>query len=316
MSTVATILQAIADNDTIIIHRHQRPDPDAYGSQVGLAETIRNSYPDKAVYVVGESVPSLAWLATMQEIPDSRYADALVIVTDTADTPRIDDERYQLGKQLIKIDHHPDNDPYGDVRLVMPDASSCSEVLIDIINASNGQLQMNVRAAKMFYAGIVGDTGRFMFNNSSAHTFELVAQLHQMGFDLSRINQKMTEVTLGQAKLQAFAMDTLTITEHGAGYYVIRQADLKRLGVAMDEYHSAVGTAGRLAEVRAWAMFTEQLDGTYRVSLRSKQVPIEPLARQHNGGGHDLASGAKAADETEIHQIVDELEALLASAGK
>lgn len=310
------ILQAIDDFDTIIIHRHQRPDPDAYGSQVGLAETIRNSYPDKAVYVVGESVPSLGWLATMQEIPDSRYEDALVIVTDTADTPRIDDDRYKLGKKLIKIDHHPDDDAYGDVRLVRPEASSCSEVLIDIINASNGQLKMNVRAAKMFYAGIVGDTGRFMYNNTSAHTLEVVAQLFGFGFDASLINQKMTEVTFGQAKLQAFAMDTLEITPNGAGYYVLHQSDLKRLGVASDQYQAAVGTAGRLGEVRAWAMFTEQDDGTFRVSLRSKQAPIEPIAKNHNGGGHALASGAKAKDDAEIKQIVNELDALLASAGK
>ncbi len=313
---VEGILQAIAQNDTIIIHRHQRPDPDAYGSQMGLAETIRNSYPDKAVYVVGESTPSLSWLATMQEIPDARYEDALVIVTDTANTPRIDDDRYMNGKQLIKIDHHPNDDAYGDIQLVCPEASSCSEVLIDLINASNGQLKMNVRAAKMFYAGIVGDTGRFMYNNTTAHTLELVAQLFGFGFDASLINQKMNEVTLEQAKLQAFAMDQLEITPHGAGFYILRQSDLKRLGVASDQYQAAVGTAGRLHEVRAWAMFTEQEDGTFRVSLRSKGAVIEGIAKNHDGGGHALASGAKAADEDEINAIVNELDALLASAGK
>ncbi|WDF83386.1 bifunctional oligoribonuclease/PAP phosphatase NrnA [Lacticaseibacillus pabuli] len=311
------ILAAIKKYDTIIIHRHVRPDPDAYGSQVGLAETIRNSYPDKQVYAVGESVHSLAWLTTdMQEVSDDVYAHALVIVTDTADTPRVDDQRFSKGEMLIKIDHHPNDDAYGDVQLVLPDISSTSEVLIDLINGSNGQLKMNAAAARLFYAGIVGDTGRFLYNNTTAHTLMDVAQLYGFDFDPSVVNQQMNEVTMGQAKLQAFAMSDLQVTANGAGYYVIHQSDLKRLGVAPDEYQVAVGTGGRLAEVRAWAMFTEQPEGNYRVSLRSKELPIEPIAKNHNGGGHELASGAKAADEAEIKQIVNELDALLAGARK
>lgn len=311
------ILAAIAKYDTIIIHRHARPDPDAYGSQVGLAETIRNSYPSKHVYVVGESVHSLAWLTTdMQKISDDVYKHALVIVTDTADQPRVDDQRFSTGEMLIKIDHHPNDDAYGDLQLVLPDISSTSEVLIDLINNSDGQLKMNDAAARLFYAGVVGDTGRFMYNNTTAHTLTDVAQLYGFNFDPSVVNQQMNEVTMGQAKLQAFAMSDLQVTEHGAGYYVIHQSDLKRLGVAPDEYQVAVGTGGRLSEVRAWAMFTEQPEGNYRVSLRSKELPIEPIAKNHNGGGHDLASGAKAADDTEIKQIVNELDALLAGARK
>lgn len=317
MEATQQILQAIAENDTIIIHRHQRPDPDAFGSQVGLAETIRNSYPDKTVLCAGENSPSLAWLATMDDVPVDAYKGALVIVTDTADTPRIDGESYDQGRMLIKIDHHPDDDQYGDVRWVLPDASSTSEVLIDIINGSAGQLKMNAAAARLFYAGMVGDTGRFMYNNTSAHTLRLVAQLYDaFDFGPDVVNQKMSEVTMGQAKLQAFAMSELQITPHGAGYYVIHQDDLKRLGVAADQYQVAVGTGGRLAECRAWAMFTEQPEGNFRVSLRSKQYEIESIAKNHNGGGHALASGAKAADDAEIKQIVNELDALLASAGK
>lgn len=313
---IEKILQAIKDYDTIIIHRHIRPDPDAYGSQVGLAEIIRASYPDKTVYCVGESVPSLAWLATMDDVADDVYAGALVIVTDTADTPRLDDARFDQGAMLVKIDHHPDNDQYGDVRWVLPEKSSTSEMLVDMVNASDGALKLSTAAARLLYAGIVGDTGRFMFNNTTAHTLQVVAQLYGFDFDPAHVNQLMNEVTMGQAKLQAFAMSELQVTENGAGYYVIKQADLARLGVAPDEYQVAVGTGGRLAEVRAWAMFTEQPEGNFRVSLRSKAMPIEPIARQHNGGGHDLASGAKAADADEIKQIVSELDAALAAAGK
>lgn len=113
MSTQA-IIQAIKAYDTIIIHRHVRPDPDAYGSQAGLKEMIRKSFPEKNVYIVGESEPSLEFLAQMDEISDDTYKNALVIVCDTANAARISDQRFDLGNQLIKIDHHPNVDAFGD----------------------------------------------------------------------------------------------------------------------------------------------------------------------------------------------------------
>ena len=84
LQTAQAILNKIKAYDTIIIHRHMRPDPDALGSQVGLAEILRASFPEKQIYQVGKTVDNLEYLATMQEIADDVYQDSLVIVTDTA----------------------------------------------------------------------------------------------------------------------------------------------------------------------------------------------------------------------------------------
>ena len=124
------ILTEIKKWDTIIIHRHERPDPDALGSQVGLAEMLHASFPDKTVFTAGEDNESLDFLAVMEAPMDKDYDDALVIVTDTANKPRIDDKRaLELSKRLIKIDHHPADDQYGDIQWVDPSASSCSEMI-------------------------------------------------------------------------------------------------------------------------------------------------------------------------------------------
>lgn len=106
MQTIQPIIQAIKDYDTIIIHRHVRPDPDALGSQGGLKEIIKASFPAKNVYIVGEDNPDLTYLVHMDKIDDKIYNNALVIVCDTANSPRIDDDRYHLGDKIIKIDHH------------------------------------------------------------------------------------------------------------------------------------------------------------------------------------------------------------------
>ena len=94
----ADIVNKIQAYATIIIHRHLRPDPDALGSQNGLASLIRQAYPEKKVFVAGENEDSLSYLGSMDSIPDEAYEGALVIVTDTANQPRVSDKRYVKGE--------------------------------------------------------------------------------------------------------------------------------------------------------------------------------------------------------------------------
>ena len=159
MTLFQAILEKIKAYDTIIIHRHQRPDPDAIGSQIGLKEILKTNFSDKKILATGINEPTLSWIAEMDEVPDNDYEGALVIVTDTANTPRIDDDRYDKGDFLIKIDHHPNDDAYGDLLLVDTSASSASEIVTDW--ALTLGLSLSDAAARVLYNGIVGDTGRF-----------------------------------------------------------------------------------------------------------------------------------------------------------
>jgi len=129
---IEEIIAKLKEYDKIIIHRHVRPDPDAYGSQGGLAEIIRHSFPEKKVYAAGKDEPTLLYLNRMDRLSDGDFEGALIIVCDTANEERIDDERYKLGDFLIKIDHHPDLEPYGDLSWVDPGASSTSEMIYEL----------------------------------------------------------------------------------------------------------------------------------------------------------------------------------------
>lgn len=307
------ILTQIKAYDTIIIHRHINPDPDALGSQGGLAASIQAAYPHKRVLKAGGEVGNLAWLSTMDDVQDADYQNALVIAVDTADTPRVSDQRFNTGKFLIKIDHHPNDDAYGDLLWVVPDASSTSELIFDLIQHSAGQLKLNAQAARLLYAGIVGDTGRFLYNNTSAHTLQVAAALIQEDFDPTALNNRMNAISFAQAKLQSYVFNHLHISKAGAGSVEIPLSVVNELGLTKDQVHAAVGTPGRLGEVVAWVIFVEQADGEpYRVNLRSKGPIINGLAKQHNGGGHPLASGAKAQNREEIEVITQQLEALVA----
>lgn len=306
-ATFKQIIAKIAAYDKIIIHRHENPDPDALGSQGGLGAAIKHSFPNKKVLFAGGSVGDLDWLTVPDDISDADYQGALVIVTDTADTPRVSDKRFDQGDFLIKIDHHPNDDAYGDYYYVNTAASSCSEIIVDLLNASAGQLQLDAEAARVLYAGIIGDTGRFLYPATSEHTFEVAAQLVAQDFDHSAVSQTLSEISLNQARLQAVVFDQLTFDGAGAAHLVISQALLKKLQVRDDQVNSVVSTPGRLREVLLWSLYVEKPDGTYRVHFRSKGPVINGIAKAHNGGGHPLASGASATDLAEVKQIIAEM---------
>ena len=112
------IMEALEQSELIIIHRHLRPDPDAYGSQLGLKYYLQKKFPNKQIYAVGANEDSLKFIGLMDEIDDDMYKKATVVVCDTANAPRIDDQRYDTGTKLLKIDHHPATDQYGDINYV------------------------------------------------------------------------------------------------------------------------------------------------------------------------------------------------------
>ncbi|MEE6635551.1 bifunctional oligoribonuclease/PAP phosphatase NrnA [Limosilactobacillus pontis] len=310
---LTTIFAQIKKYNKIIIHRHQRPDPDAIGSQVGLAEILKASFPYKQVYVVGKYIPGFDWIGTMDEIDNETFDDALVIVTDTANAPRIDDRRFNNGDELIKIDHHPNNEPFGDLMWVEPDASSCSEMIYAFYQHFAKELKLPKQAASALYAGIIGDTGRFLYPATTPRTMLVAGALMAAGADASAISQRENEITLPLARLSAYVYEHLTILEHGAAYVALTNDLLAKFGLSEAGTSAVVSLPGRIKDVTAWAIFVEQEDGHYRIRLRSKGPSINGLAKNHDGGGHALASGAKAKDQDEIKQVIAELDQLTAT---
>lgn len=306
------IYQEIIEHEMIIIHRHIRPDPDALGSQNGLAELIRHRFPLKKVYSVGVNVESLAYLGKMQEVDTAAYKEALVIVTDTANQPRIDDKRYLKGKKLIKIDHHPNEDSFGDIRLVCTQASSTSEIIADFSFYLKERLPMNPAAARLLYAGIIGDTGRFLYPAATAHTFAVAAQLTKFDFSASALANRMNTTSQKVAKLSGFVLQNLQISKTGVAFILLDEKLLNEFAVEDDDTAQVVPLPGTIEGVLCWGIFVQQTTGEFRCRLRSKGPKINEIAKLHGGGGHPLASGANATDFTEIKAILHQMETAVA----
>ncbi|MGG2095134.1 bifunctional oligoribonuclease/PAP phosphatase NrnA [Bacillus sp. S13(2024)] len=304
------ILEAIKQFDTIIIHRHVRPDPDALGSQCGLGTMLQESFPEKKIYMVGYNEPSLAYLRVMDEIDDATYEEALVIVCDTANQERVCDQRYTKGKQLIKIDHHPNEDPYGDIVWVDTTSSSTSELIYEFyLYGKDKGLRLPKEAARLILAGIVGDTGRFLFPSTSAKTLRYASELVDMGVEFPALYDEMYKTNERIARLNGYILQSFTMTEEGAAYIKLTKEVLEQFDVLPSQASGVVGALGNIEGLKAWVLFLEEED-VIRVRLRSKGPVINTLAMQYNGGGHPMASGAKAFSWEEADRIFADLREL------
>lgn len=302
------IIKDIVAYQTIIIHRHVRPDPDAYGSQVGLKAIIKESFPNKHVYAVGKEEPSLLYLAQMDEISEKEYEKALVIICDSANTERICDQRYKLAEKVIKIDHHPDHDQYGDIRWVDTEASSTSEMIYELYVTQKETFKMSSQAARLIYAGIIGDTGRFLFPSTTAKTFHYAAELVTYDFDRTELYQFIYNIKENIARLRGYVLQHFTQSESGLSIIKLTKEILETHQVDPLESGSLISVLGDIEGIKAWAFFIEEEEELIRVRLRSKGPIINEIAAKYNGGGHPLAAGATLSSWEDVDRLAHDLE--------
>ncbi|GGL42194.1 oligoribonuclease [Sporolactobacillus putidus] len=302
------ILEWIQKYETIIIHRHVRPDPDALGSQGGLACLIRDNFPEKKVYTVGEMTDSLRFLLPMDTPDDAVYANALVIVCDTANRERISDTRFGKGARLIKIDHHPVVDSYGDPEWVKTSASSTSEMITSIYG-THPELKMTESAARLLFAGIVGDTGRFQFSNVTSETFLAAAALVKHPFDRQAFFNNLYKRSLSLARLNGYVLQHFTLTEEGVGFIKLPLDLVRSFNLESSDASMLVNCFSDVEHLKAWVLFSEEED-LIRVRLRSKGPVINRLAEVYHGGGHPLAAGATVHGWEEADRLISDLQAI------
>lgn len=310
---IQQILSEIEKYQTVIIQRHRNADPDAIGTQIGLAQLLRISYPHKTIYTVGEEEAIFDWIGKMQIIEKLTYSNALVIVVDTPNRDRISGSHYFLGAQIIKIDHHVNIDSFADLNWTDESFSSASEMIYYLVAHSKNRLKLDKNSARCLYAGIVGDTGRFLYDDTSSYTFFVASKLLGYGFDAPTVNRFEEDISPKVAKLMAYILQNVTILNSGLAYIILKQPMLQKLVLSSGEVDTIIPVIGKIATVKIWAIFRENKNHTYHANLRSKGVAVYEIAKKHQGGDHPLSSGADAKNEAEVKQIIEELNALLSN---
>ena len=307
------ILQKIKDYDRIIITRHFRPDGDAIGSTKGLWKILQLSFPEKEILLINEDFSEyLKFLGGESEpIADEMYADALGIILDTGTIDRVSNKQITLCKEIVKIDHHIDHNPYGDISWVEDFRSSACEMVVRFYEAFADQLKIDSEAATYLYAGMVTDSGRFRFSSVSGDTMRLAGILLDQGINTDVLFANLYLEEFEKLKFEAYVYDKMCITENGVAYIYVDRAMQEKFNLSQEDASSAVGYMDTIKGALCWIAFIEapSEEKTIRVRLRSRFVTINTIAENHHGGGHACASGATVYSEDKMYQLIAEADA-------
>ena len=300
------VLQAIREFDTIIIHRHSRPDGDAMGSQVGLKNIIKENFPEKTVWVVGDEPRFFGFMedSAMDQIPDSAYEGALAVILDSGSSHLISDTRYSLAAKTVRIDHHIFCEKIADIEVVDTSFESCCGMIAEL--AWESGLRLNPLAAKSLYTGMVTDSGRFRYDGTTARTFRLASFLMEQKFDTNELFRDLYADDLASKQLKAKFLLKIQDTHQGVAYIYTTAEEFAQLNT--DVFTVSRGMTNTMADLRGvdiWVNFTETDKGVL-CELRSSKYNINPIAVKYGGGGHAKASGATVADcETAMAMLAD-----------
>ena len=315
LEIMETILQKIKEYDRILIFRHFRPDGDAVGSTKGLQEILRITYPEKEVLLVNEDYAKyLEFLGPEDgEIPDDKFADALGIAVDTGTIQRLSCQKYTMCKETVKIDHHIDNNPYGDYSWVEDFRSSACEMIVKFYETFRDELKINKEAAFYLYTGMVTDSGRFKYDGVTGDTLRLAGILLDQGIDTEWMFANLYLDEFSQLKFKSHVYEQMQITKNGVAYIFVDKAMQEKYGLSLEDASASVSYMDSIKGCLAWLAFIESGDdeGTIRVRLRSRFVPINTIAENYRGGGHAYASGATVYGVDELQALVADTDALI-----
>jgi phosphoesterase RecJ-like protein len=317
--TESSDLQAIADalreHSRFLVVTHENPDGDALGSLLALTLALRGLGKDVVMYLAaGAPLPHEYGFMPLSDLVRERPADAaerVLVAVDCASEHRIGDPDALADAPLtLDIDHHHDNTRFGNVNLVVPDASSTGEVLRDVFAALD--VSLSPELADPLYVALVTDTGRFQYSNTTPKSLRLAAELVEAGADFHTVFQEVYEtVDFAKLKLLARVLERAELLEDGriVVSHLLR-SDFEEVG-ASEPYSEGLIDELRAVQGAELAVFVrEQMARgaqAHKGSLRSSidELDVSAIARRFGGGGHRQAAGFSSDDTlAEIVEIV------------
>lgn len=315
MREMTAVLDKIRAYERILIFRHIRPDGDCVGATKGLKAILQATFPDKDVRIPNATQSEyLSFLGPDDgEASDAEYADALGIVIDTATSDRISNPKFALCRELVKIDHHIEVEPYGGCRWVEPERSSACEMIAALYAAHRDEMKITPEAATYLYLGMVTDSGRFQYDGVTGETLRLAGLMLDQGVDTQTLYAHLYLSDDESLRFKAYVYEHMQCTENGVAYIFLDRAVQESYGLSFEDASAAIsyldGIRGRLC----WLAFIESPeDGSLRVRLRSRFMAINAVAEKYHGGGHVQASGAMVYNMEEAQALIRDADALTA----
>lgn len=303
------ILKKIKQYNTIVVARHMSPDPDAVASQIALRDAIKLTFPKKNVYAVGVSVAKFKTYGVLDKIDETTFnEDALLIALDVPNISRIDGVDPNEFREILKIDHHPSEEVFGECDWVDESSSSTCQMIIELLFETG--MKFDRKIAENLYMGVVSDSDRFLITYTTAKTFKLVANLIEKSqIDFTKLYANLYERPYSEIKFHGYLSENLTITDSGFAYLVITPEILKEFNVDSSTPSNMINDFSNIRGVYVWMFATyDERNEIYKVNIRSKGPVINDTAALYGGGGHKYASGARIKDIEDVNKLIKSLD--------
>ncbi len=282
------------NNKPIFITGHINPDGDALGAAFCLKILLDNMNIEADInFDFQNKLPTnlnhLPYDLITNEIKD-KYTT--VYVFDCGDPSRLGkyEKIVKDSGNIIVIDHHIDP-KFGSLQFIDPEAASTTQVLYrELIKEG---LEINKEMANCLLTGLITDTGRFQYSNTTTEVFDIASALINLGADITLISENIYgSVEFNALKLQSEIITRLSLDENiKFAYSTIYQKDYKKYCVDPEETDFLIDTVRLVKEANVVLLLKEQKDGTFKGSLRSRNdFNVQELASIFNGGGHKAAS--------------------------
>ena len=282
-------------NLPILITGHVNPDGDAIGSALALKLLLDSMQIDSTVSfdITGDLPSNLNHLP--YDLITTPQVDSFdtVFVFDCGNSSRLGDleEIVLNSSKVVVVDHHIDP-TFGDIQIIDPKAASTTQVLYRIFKEE--ALPISKEIADCLMTGLITDTGRFQYSNTNAEVFAIASDLMDRGSQLSLISENIYgSIELNALKLQSEIINRLILdTDLKFIYSVVYQEDYEKFNTTPAETDSLIDVVRLAKESEIALLLKEQIDGSFKGSLRSRtEFNVQQLASFFNGGGHKAASG-------------------------
>ena len=279
---------------------HRNPDGDAIGAVLGMGMLLEQEFPEKPIsFHCKDPAPDtfsvLPGVQRIKELPDLQRGDAIVFVdcaepkqTDLHEThPQLFDKTYLT----INIDHHPTNSEFADLNIIVPNAASSCEIIVELADILNWKINSDI--ATCLLTGVYTDTGGLLHSNTTAKVYRTVARLLRAGAKQQTIVTAIFRTAkLSTLKLWGRVLEKITLTQEGGAISALTQGDFRATGAHYSELTGAIDYVNAVPGMR-FSLILSERDGIVKGSLRTlrEDVDVAKMASKFSGGGHRKAAG-------------------------
>lgn len=289
------LLQQIESHDVITLFRHQYPDSDALGSQLGLKHWIENRWKDKKVLALGSG-------KDMDQAEDDEIRKSLAVITDTSNAARVDDERWKLADASVRIDHHVKVEQFTDLDYVDDGAAASCEIIARLLSQAGESIPAD--SAQRLYEGLIADCINYSISSTTPETMRAGAWLLEQKANVILAKQDCFDASY-EDFLYENRVRSKACRQDNFLYSIMEPADYLLCAQTFSSAKEKVYALSGIRGMEVWALFTRMEDGVhYSASLRSVTMEVRDIAVRFGGGGHVCASGIKNLTTAQVQEII------------